>query len=222
MTFYLLLPIIAYRIKNLSDAFLFFLISLIFKAILFYFLLRFPLIEDQGLWVNFLFLYFPAQIPIFALGIMLYFVVIEKEDMLSISGSYLLFFFTLLIIQLVSKSQLLLADNILFGFAFFILGLALSKYRSPLFVNSTLIYIGKISFSLYLVHFAVIFWFNKYDLLDYVSNPYMNYAIRLLAITSASAAVSTLTYHIVEVPFQNIGNKIIASLENLNQNIHQS
>ena len=75
MCFYAILPFLFSKIKNLNQAFLFFISCCILQFILHLFLINNPLISDSWLWQAYLKLYFPSQLPIFALGIILFFLV---------------------------------------------------------------------------------------------------------------------------------------------------
>lgn len=213
MLFYALLPFIYSKIKNVNDAFKFLILSIVIKLILELLFINFPLIDHNGLWTEYLVLYFPSQLPIFSLGIILYFIVIEQEKATSISGKYILIFSGLILFQLASGTQIIFPNHILFGIGFLFLGLALSKFQFIAIVNPAINYIGKISFSMYLVHFAVLHWLTQFNLINYHENPIINYSTRFFVVTVLTVIVSTLFYQIIEIPFQNIGKKVINKLE---------
>ena len=213
MAFYAILPFIYSKVKNLNDAFKFLILSIGLKLILELFFINFPLINNNGLWTEYLILYFPSQLPVFALGILLYFIVIEQENTMRISGKYLLMFSALLLAQLASGVEFVFSNHILFGIGFLFLGLALSKFKFIAIVNPVMNYLGKISFSMYLVHFAIIHWLSHFNLINYSENPIINYSTRLLVVSILTVIVSTLFYQIIEIPFQNIGKKIIQKSE---------
>jgi peptidoglycan/LPS O-acetylase OafA/YrhL len=216
MLFYVALPFLFSRIKNINQAFIFFIGSLVLNAFLYKVFFRFPLINDGSLWNEYLFFYFPSQLPVFLLGIMLYFVVIEKESVRNISGKWMLVFSGLALLQFASGIKLILPDHVLFSMAFFILAYGLSVFRFKLIVNPVMNHIGKISFSMYLVHFAVLHWLEHFNLLDLLNNAYLNYAVKLVIVVGLSAAISTLFYNLIEVPFQTLGKNIINRWEKKN------
>ncbi len=213
MTFYSVLPFLFYKIKNLNQAFNFFLISIFAKFILEYFFIKFNLISDIRLWHEYLFLYFPSQLPIFSLGIILHFIINEKENIFCISGKSILIFCLLLIAQLATKTGFIFPNHILFGLAFLILVFALSTYKCKLIVNPIIIHIGKVSFSMYLVHFAVLHWLTYYKLIDYFQNGILNFVTRYVIVTVLTILISNILFRLVETPFQEIGKKIILKLE---------
>ena len=211
MLFYCLVPLLFIKIKDTQQAFGFLMITLVIRFILSYFLNKIHIISSDMLWSNYLCFYLPNQLPIFALGILFYFI-LKDNYKLSISPNLIILISLVFVGQLIGIH--LLSLHILFGIAFVILGIALSKSESKFLINPILIYIGKISFSMYLVHFAVLHWLTKFHFVDFVvvSNSYtgiINYGIRLLILIVLSTIISTLFYRLVELPMQNIGRKII-------------
>ncbi len=148
MTFYAVLPFLFSKIKNINQAFNFFMISLFGNFLLHFFLSELHVISSDRLWDEYLFLYFPNQLPIFAIGIFMYFIIIQNDGIKGISGKSLLVFGLVLLVQLITDNQFILPKHIHFGLVFLILGLALSKYRFKLVINPIISYIGKISFSI--------------------------------------------------------------------------
>lgn len=213
MTFYVVLPFLFLKIKNINQAFRFFILSIFFKLFLQFVLIQFPLIGFDRLWKEYLFLYFPSQLPVFSLGIILYFLISENESVRNISGRSILIFSGMVIAQLCTGFQFILSNHILFGIGFLLLAYGLSMYKFKLIVNPVISHIGKISFSMYLVHFAVLHWLNQFNLVDYSNNGILNYSIRFLLGLGLTIIISTILYNIIEVPFQNVGKKIIGRWE---------
>ncbi len=79
MCFYAIVPFLFMRIKNTNQAFHFFIVTLLLRYALHIILIHLHPITDAWLWQAYLSLYFPSQLPIFALGILLYFVLIENK-----------------------------------------------------------------------------------------------------------------------------------------------
>ena len=149
----------------------------------------------------------------------MYFIVVEYETIRNISGKSLLVFSGLLLAQLVTGIQFVLQNHILFGLVFLILGLALSKYKFELIINHIINYIGRISFSMYLVHFAVLHWLSFFNFIDYFDNSILNYSARFSIVSILTILISTLLYNFIEVPFQNLGKGIINKIEKNRENI---
>ncbi|MGV8947466.1 MAG: acyltransferase family protein [Lutibacter sp.] len=208
MTFYAIMPLLFFKIKNINHAFNFFIISTSISLFLNLLLMKFPLIGFDRLWGEFLFLYFPSQLPVFSLGILLYFVIAENESLKNISGKSILVFSGMVMIQISIGFQFI-SHHVLFGFAFFLLAYGLSVFRFKLIVNPVINHIGKISYSMYLVHIAVLYWLNEFNFVDYWNNGMLNFSTRFLVVLVLTSLISTITYNIIEVPFQNVGKKII-------------
>lgn len=213
MTFYAIFPFLFFKIKHINQAFWFFILTLVGNFIISFFLSKHQIIGSERLWSEYLFLYFPNQLPIFALGIIMYFVIIENQSIKDISGRALLIFSILLLLQLASGNQFILQNHMLFGLAFLILSLSLSQYKFRLLVNPLINYIGKISFSMYLVHFAILYWLLSFNYINYFNNSVLNYGTRFIVVTFLTILVSSVLYHFIEVPFQDLGKKIIDKIE---------
>ncbi len=213
MTFYLMLPFLFSKIKKLSHAFNFFILSQLTNYLLSIVLIQFPLISDNQLWKDYLFLYFSSQLPVFALGIILYFIVIENESIKTISAKSIFTAGLILISAVCKGDQLIIPGHIFIAIGFLFLGYALSFAKWSLITNPPMNYIGKISFSMYLVHFAVLYWLTRLGLIDYWANGLLNYLTRLLIVLAFTVFISSILYRLIEIPFQNLGKKIIAKWE---------
>ena len=86
MTFYAILPFLFSKIKNINQAFNFFVISLFVNYTLSFLLTKISIVSSERLWNEYLFFYFPSQLSIFALGIVMFFIIIESENIRNISG----------------------------------------------------------------------------------------------------------------------------------------
>lgn len=210
MSFYLLLPLLFIKIKNLKNAFDYLILSLILNIICQIILKDSSWFVSDKIKDNFLFFFLPNQLPIFFFGIIMYFIVVEHESVRKIHFTKYLIFFAILLFQLYQSIHF---SHIFFGIVFLVFCVLLSIYRFPIFVNPVLNHIGKISFSLYLSHFAVIFWFNTLQIPIISSNNLIEFWFKFFIVTSVSVLISTIIYNFVEIPFQNIGKHIINKLE---------
>lgn len=207
MMFYAILPFLFLKIKKLNQAFIFFIGSLVLMVGLKYLFLEYGSPENKFVLQEFLFMYLPNQLPIFALGIILYFVIIENGKNISIIS--LLALLMMIIIDLFSGRQIFFANHILFGIGFFILAYLFSKIPSKLFHNAIVNHIGKISFSMYLVHFAVLYWMYHFGFIDFTENGILNYFVRYSIMAIITILISSITYRWIELGFQKWGNKLI-------------
>lgn len=179
-------------------------------VVLKYLFLEYDLIEDKSILNEFIFMYFPNQLPVFALGIVLYFMLIEKENWKNISFTSFLLLLVMVTVDLFWGGSVFFPDHILFGLGFFLLAYFLSKFPLKLLNNEIVRHIGKISFSMYLMHFAVLYWMYHFGFIDFAENGILNYFIRYSIVIGISILISSLTYQWIELMFQKIGNKLIS------------
>ncbi|MEN3322508.1 acyltransferase [Mariniflexile soesokkakense] len=213
MMFYVVFPFLFFRIKTINNAFVFLNVSLIFKLIFQEILSYNQLMASDFLWNEYLFYYFPCQLPIFALGIIMFFLIQDSKSIRQVSNKVIIFLLVLLPLQIGSALDFLYLNHIIFGIIFVFFGVLLSKGKFR-FLNIPLIrYIGKISYSMYIFHFIVISWLAKYHLMDFFDNYLINYVTRLLLVLFISIIVSKISYSLVEVPFQKFAKRIISKME---------
>jgi peptidoglycan/LPS O-acetylase OafA/YrhL len=156
--------------------------------------------------------YLPNQMPIFYLGIILYSITFETRKIRG-GGVSLLFLSISILIQLFTGKSIFYSGHILFGIGFVAFAYALSQNNFRIFVNPIFKYLGKISFSMYLCHFGIFTVLEKIDFIDYTNNDIINYFIRFALVILMTVMISSVSYNIIEIPFQNIGKKIIKNHE---------
>ena len=161
-------------------------------------------------------LWFPNQLPIFLMGMLLA-LALDKQSpprQKSEAGALLLLSaIALLSCMYVKPIQGILANNHLFAAAFALLTYSLAAWEFPLLVNRFICYIGKISFSMYIAHGPIIRLFEKriVPMPDYPIDADMRYLLHFLVLASASAIVASVTYYLIERPGIALGSKIIRS-----------
>lgn len=213
MTFYAILPFLFSKIKNIDHAVNFFILSIFVSAVFAFLIKGIPFYDpNQHLWNEFLSIYFPTQLPIFAMGIILFFIVDNDKKHVRVKGGGLLALALMFLFQLMIGHGIF-QPSVIYGVGFLILGVSLSRYRFVIFVNPIVAYIGRISFSMYLTHFAVLFWLTYFNFVDLAQNDLVNYFVRYFIVLLITILLSTLTYNIIEVPFQGIGRQIIKRLD---------
>jgi peptidoglycan/LPS O-acetylase OafA/YrhL len=210
MMFYAILPILFLKIKNINHAINLFLISNTIRPLVNRLLSS---IIDIGEFGDYWFYYLPNQIPIFCLGIILYFLIFENEKNGEVKKVSLLFLSISILAQLFTGKAIFYTGHILFGIGFTIFAYALSKNHFKMFVNRLFKYFGKISFSMYLCHFEIFTVLEKIDFIDYVDNQIINYLIRFVLVVLITVMISSVSYNLIEIPFQNFGKKIIKNYE---------
>lgn len=212
MTFYAIVPLLVRRIQSTNQAVGFTIFSFVLSLVLRLVLQRFPLISDEQLWTEYLFLYFPNQLPVFGLGIIAYFLIINNDK--KVSSLNFLLLSIILAVDLIWGG---IPPHILFGVAFLALMVSLSKNEILLLVNKPTIFLGKISYSSYLVHFAVLHWMGEFEFVDFIAistpiDSIINYLIRLIVVLFLTSIISWGLLKIIEQPFQKIGKKIVERL----------
>jgi peptidoglycan/LPS O-acetylase OafA/YrhL len=210
--FYLLLPALFLKIKNGNQALNFFTFSLLLRMISVLVLSPLNPIADWRLWDSYLFFFFPNQLPIFALGIIMFFILQDgyrpKFTMISFWLAAASFSLNLGI------SVGFLSYHLLYALLFLALGLILSKWSCQIIVNPILCYIGKISFSMYLVHFTVIDWLRKLGFFDQTfMTGNLKYVLSLFAVFTLTIIISSFSYRFVELTMINFGKKIVKKIE---------
>lgn len=149
------------------------------------------------------------------MGIIMYFIVAEKNSLKDISGLSWLLIAVVLFVNKMLDLRLLIFSNHWFALIFLLFGIALSKKQFVVLVNPITKYIGKVSFSMYLVHFAVMYWLERFGCLPHLNiHPVFNYALWYVMVVIITVAISTVTYNVIEQPFQNLGKVIIKKREN--------
>lgn len=212
MLFYVCLPVIFLMVKSLKQALYFLAFSLIFLSLMQFAFGDNSLISDTELWSKYLYFWFPAQLPVFALGITLYYLLMPSTEDYSIRhlSSPLLLLSGLFMLQIIYN---LFAGHIMMSIGFVALALVLAANPIRLLVNPVTTFIGKISFSMYLIHFPVLHWMHKMGYIDIFAQPLLNFGCRYSILIAVATLISYLTYKFIEVPGQNLGKAFIARLE---------
>lgn len=205
--FYFIMPFICAKIKTVNSAMILFLVTLLIALILdpiFKAYTAFPYFQQYNFFV---------QLPVFPLGIMTYFYLNNKENKIEPRTV------ALLAIMLFILCYVALPEHLLFSFLFALILIIQNKYNFKALSNKLLAAVGKVSFSMYLVHFGVIYMLNRIGfnhLIDVTSygTSILNFILMYLIVAVCTYAISTLTYRIIEVPGQNLGRHLIKRIGN--------
>ena len=218
MTFYLLAPILFVRLKDMRHTLLFFLASTILMTFLRLVLLPpvAAIYTDHQYFVKLYFYqWFFAQLPVFVIGILVYQVFIKnvtKPD--HFLGIVLLALSAFLFVSFLQSDTYanILPTYILYGIAFGVFVLALAYNPIKLLVNPLTIWIGKLSYSIYLVHYGIaVLLLNTIS--DKIPSSDLNYFLVFIALTILTLPISWLTYTLVEKSGMQLGKRIIRQLE---------
>jgi peptidoglycan/LPS O-acetylase OafA/YrhL len=222
--FYIIAPLLFVWIKNWRAALWFFLMTLflcmagnnclriltdhriIFKQVLPDLSRRF---SDE---------WFPSQLPVFACGILTFYVLkalLEtfrtKRNGLLVLAAAAMFLYSAVGIN----SHRLIPEQVFFALGFLLLILALAIYPLPLLVNPAVCFLGRISYSCYLMHFVIMLGVvPKFNFLSklYFSDSMQAYVLLFAATLALTIPVSWMTYKIIEQPFIRLGSSYVRRL----------
>lgn len=206
MVFYFLFPFVFYYIKSLSGAIFFLVLSFI--------LMYMHYKWSSGIAGYKVSLSLLHQLPVFAIGILLYFVYREGDIQLwpKRKGVYFLIigivgFFALPYIK--QYLGILFIYTMSGIYAFIFLGVAIFPIK--IFVNRITIFLGIISYSLYLNHPRLVFYLGgAYEKIASVFNPAISLLLSFLITVIPLIILSYLTYKLIERPGILLGKRVIA------------
>lgn len=228
MTFYLAVPFLYRRIKTLVSALWWLLGTLLAAAVLDLLAIRiFPLLFPRHAFLVACFrtMWFPAQLPVFLVGLVLYFTL--KRFLLGDApapadrgtGTALLALSLFLFVGLSNGGYEFLPGDVVYAGAFGLFAYGLAVAPNRLFVNPVTCYLGKISYSVYVCHMALVghvasrpahFLLKAAPALE--TNPLCWWVVFSIVSLILSALVATVTYHAIEVPGMALGKRIAERL----------
>ncbi len=232
MTFYLIFPAMAFFIRGWVSALTALVLANILadKALQFFWLKRsalWPGISDD-LVSTFLNLWFPSQLPVFVVGFLVYFAVRDAKGILPVWSVRLLLTGSLLAMMGLAFYQSpvrifgqTISAYASYGLCFGVFAFCLSDGAAKFLVNAPIRYLGKVSFSAYLWHFAVL---GSLTLLakDGVDPFGLKTAAHGFAffcgffpfLILVTVLLSTITYRLVERPMVSLGNRLLNKFDN--------
>lgn len=223
MLFYLFVPLFFVIIRKLQSAIFLVITTLMISGLSIYAVLHFDLWEAGNLRENYLFYWFPNQLPVFCLGFVLFFLLKDKLNGASHQEhhvkSYVLILFammTLLVLGITGKGgSPYFPKHFLFGIGFVILAYGIGTTEKHFLVNKVMTFIGQISFSMYLIHFFVldtIFLFFGDWLVKALPNSIV-LVILFMSTLLIAIVLSYLLYRFIEQPGVKLGRKISAKMK---------
>jgi peptidoglycan/LPS O-acetylase OafA/YrhL len=93
------------------------------------------------------------------------------------------------------------------SWALFLISYLNIAHQLNIFIKDLFNYLGRISYSIYLIHFIIISYFIEYNLLFkfFNINPILNAILNtLIFVIPVTILVSSLTYKLIELPFLNL------------------
>jgi peptidoglycan/LPS O-acetylase OafA/YrhL len=216
MMFYAIFPILIITIKSWRSAVIAAAIALIPAAFI-YWLLQSSAKEVQPqswsvIYQVFSTLNFVHQLPVFLIGMAAYFVIRDEQNAVE-RRPLLLAAISLFPVSIVLEAYYCFhiswaefGFHSSFALAFAGAAITLARTRSSIFVNPCIIWIGKISFSGYLWHLALISVLPaNFSRLS----PIANLVWFDVELTIATMLASSLTYVLVERPMIAFGNRVL-------------
>lgn len=233
MSFYLVFPFLAYYFRDAKKA----LWGLLASLVIAYFSFTFAFAYRQLLWPqiahdyliwNLVNLWFLNELPVFMTGICLFFVINKNSSLHTstvLKNEMILIFALCSMVWLAQRGDpyyLLygyLSIYAAYGFAFALFTFSLAKGAGKYLVNPLIVTLGKMSFSAYLWHFAVIeivggsFLTSITLWVDPIEQPALAYGVLFLGIILVTSALSWFTYRFIERPMIRLGNNWILRLD---------
>ncbi len=219
MAFYLTVPLLFLLIRTLNASGWFFVATVLAARLAYQLVHPLNLGPDEPRWQQFLFFWLPNQLPAFAAGIVLYFISQWVDHQPSSlpearrrTGRLLMACFLLLTAALCASTGLRILDSyVSFGLSFVILALALRFHPSRLWVNRFTVFLGSISYGIYLLHALVI---RFCDGLLGSDKPTLLFNFLWLWVMAIGLTIgaSLVTYHLIELPGQKLGKRLIERL----------
>ena len=224
MTFYLIFPLLTLIIRGWVSA----LGSLVLTVIaapaiwLIFWSMRgslWPGLPDY-LVATFLTLWFPSQLPVFLVGFVLYFAVRDYLGRLPVLSARLLLGASLAAILALAISPLptgrfAVLSFALYAICFGVFAFCAGSGASKWLVSAPIRYIGKVSFSAYLWHFAILASIESiaavglYPFQSAGSRGALFFCGFFPYLVAATVLCSSVTYYLIEKPFIDLGNRLL-------------
>lgn len=207
IVFYLIFPFLFRHLSSLSKTAWVSVIAALWSQLIF--LLTYKLnIYPGDVWRSYLYYSPPNHLSVFLIGFCLFHLTKSKPSWPSANFAFFLQFFSVLLVSNFILTNIL-PYHYLFAVGLGLFAYSLSAFPNPLFVNLLTVYLGKISYGLFLCHFIVLQLMLQYRFVDFVDHPEVNFAIRVLLVLLFSAFLATVSYHLVERPSKRLAQKAI-------------
>lgn len=215
MTFYPLIPFLYKKVKDAAGAIVLIVASLILQIVLVTVYKPFLMQYATGYIVQaYFYLWFFAQLPVFGLGILAYQILRNQPVQNKSLGGALVFLFLFMFAAFLQTNTYMgfIPAHIFYGVAFIVLTLGLYFNPVKIFVNPFTKWIGKISYSLYLVHFIFLPYLHKWINFEMFGKT-VQFTLYFIILMVISSGISYITYRFVELPSMDLGKRLIRKLE---------
>jgi peptidoglycan/LPS O-acetylase OafA/YrhL len=223
--FYLLFPTLVITITNFRKSAIAFAGTLAIGLLISYALSIFipaPDLESVRLRRDFIFLWPGIQLPIFFVGFLLYFYILEYYEGIRSTPALLgttrhnigrgMVILSIIGIVALSLFHIPIINHILFSiiFAFLFMGLTLAPTK--ILINRIMDHLGTVSYSAYFLHFAVI-RISKPIIIPHLPTNDEGFFIYFICVFAATMLVSTMTYHCIEKPGIEMGRRFASKIK---------
>jgi peptidoglycan/LPS O-acetylase OafA/YrhL len=225
MSFYIILPFLLPQIKSIKTCSFCFVISIVLSGLN---LLLVPRIfsypeSQQYLLKNFYYLNFFGQLPVFILGVFCYLILCEKYPLKQIvifGGTVFAILLLAFLYPVFNLPDHFIADKLfklphhfIAAGLFSVFALLLANWPIRLSVNRITIILGKLSFSMYLTHFAILKYFSVLGFSAIFPKSNISSLLHFLCVVLVAIPVSFFFYNYIEKPGIAIGKRVIEKLE---------
>ncbi len=216
MTFYLIFPLLCFCVTTLPRSIIFLVIALVVGVVISDWAYQYYLNEvpERFSYIikNFAYTYIPsAQICVFALGFVIFYLFKYEffKPQSKTKGILFILLGLLLLLVFLYWLPLKIPGFFVFSIGFTMMLIGLRFYPILLLVNPIINAIGKLSYSLYLTHFGVIFIFKTY-LASYfqVLNKDTALLLAFSLVVIVSTLISMVSYRLIEQPGMNLAKKL--------------
>jgi peptidoglycan/LPS O-acetylase OafA/YrhL len=219
-TFYLITPLLFRWIKNIRSALLFIALSIplgwsLTRLAASFFITFYP---EKYYFVVYTFTqqWFFTNLPVFAVGILTYLLFQKYKDLQDRRLGYtLLALAVILMVAFLSVSTYedLLTRYFLSAVAFSFLTFGLYFSNSGVLLNPAIQWIGKLSFSMYLVHFLVLKIITPFFPQGILRGGNKGFLLAFGMVLVVTVAFSLITYFVIEKNGIALGKRVIQNLE---------
>jgi peptidoglycan/LPS O-acetylase OafA/YrhL len=227
-SFYFILPFIFQRVINLKKSVLLLIVSSLCAPLLSYLLCYH--VSWSG-WISdiyknqpeyFFFTWFPIEFPVFCMGIIAVYLKDFIDQSITVEARKTLSLILIAVSAILFIQNIPIHNNTLYlsslGFVPLLLGLSLKPWK--VFVNKYIVYIGKISYSIYLVHFFVLImienlliWIEELTNTSLFFGSKLGFPVVVILVSLGSFFISYATWRWIETPGILLGRSIIAKRE---------
>jgi peptidoglycan/LPS O-acetylase OafA/YrhL len=158
---------------------------------------------------------------VFACGILTFYILKSLPESFRTKRNGLVLFSTGLIVLYNAVGiggHRLITEQVVFALGFLPLILSVAIYPLPLLVNSAVGFLGRISYSFYLMHFVLMAGILQvfHDHFQFIfSHPLLAYFLLFAATLAVATPVSWITYTLIEQPFIRLGSSLVRRLNSV-------